>query len=414
MSDFDFEYEERKPGRKGRFLAIIALVLVAAVAGGLFTQYLLPRLGGGNRQDDAIYGQPDDNDRKVLDDPVPTEAPKGTGEDIDITGGDQPEVTSGNIPDIVEAVSPAVVGVINSVYSVNRYNQKGSLIDQGSGSGVIIDENGYIVTNNHVIDGAKALRVVLSDGTEVEAELVGRDRYTDLAVLKVEADNLTAIAIGDSDKVRVGELAIAIGSPLGIELGGTVTHGIISSVNRQITVDGLNFTMLQTDAPINPGNSGGALVNGSGELIGINSTKSVFAGYTEYGDMISAEGIGFAIPTNVAKPIIEDLIKYGQVRRPVIGITGETVTQAMSEYYEVPQGFGITDVQKNGPADRAGIKAGDVVIAIDGEKVASFEDLYNNIMKHNIGDEVTLKIYREGDEIEVIIVLISSTDMSSN
>ena len=209
-------------------------------------------------------------------------------------------------------VSPAVVGITTKVYNRDMFNRK-VLVGEGVGSGVIFDKAGYIVTNNHVVGPAKTVIVSLADGQSTEGTVVGRDEKTDLAVVKIKMDNLPVAEFGDSDSLQVGEPAIAIGNPLGLEFQGTVTVGVISSLNRTIGAEGQSMKLIQTDAAINPGNSGGALVDADGKVIGINSAKISKEG---------VEGLGFAIPINAARPILQDLIKNGKVVRPYLGLYG--------------------------------------------------------------------------------------------
>ena len=209
-------------------------------------------------------------------------------------------------------VSPAVVGITTKVYNRDMFNRK-VLVGEGVGSGVIFDKAGYIVTNNHVVGTAKTVIVSLADGQSTEGTVVGRDEKTDLAVVKIKMDNLPVAEFGDSDSLQVGEPAIAIGNPLGLEFQGTVTVGVISSLNRTIGAEGQSMKLIQTDAAINPGNSGGALVDADGKVIGINSAKISKEG---------VEGLGFAIPINAARPILQDLIKNGKVVRPYLGLYG--------------------------------------------------------------------------------------------
>ncbi len=243
--------------------------------------------------------------------------------------------------------------------------------------------------------------------------VVGSDQYVCLAVLQIEADNRDYMEFGDSINARTGELAIALGYPLSDDFSSiTVTAGILSAVGRDVEVDGIHFEMLQTDAPINPGNSGGALVDGAGELIGINTLKTLYAGSTSFGTTITAEGIGFAIPSHVVEPIVYDLIHEGEVIRPFIGISGRIITKADSEYYEIPQGLYIDELTINGPAEKAGILAGDIITHVDDKEVILFNDIYTAINSSEVGDELKMTIYRRDTEetLEIVIVLESSKD----
>ncbi len=294
-----------------------------------------------------------------------------------------------SVVDIAKRVGPTVVGINTKVRTQNFFfgNYQES---EGSGSGIILTADGYVVTNNHVIEGATSVSVVLNDGKTYEAKVTGADASTDLAVLKIDASGLPHATLGNSSELQVGELAVAIGNPLGNELAGTVTVGYISALNRSITVDDKKFNLIQTDAAINPGNSGGALVNCYGEIVGINSAKMSASG---------VEGIGFAIPIDEAKPIIEDLKTSGYVTgRPVIGIAGRDVTKQDSKYYGIPVGIYVYEVTPYSAAERAGIKAGDVITSINGKEVTTIEELNAEKEKHKVGDTVTIGYIRENKE----------------
>ncbi len=298
------------------------------------------------------------------------------------------------VVEIARKVGPTVVGINTKVAVQNFF---GMHTQDGSGSGIIISSDGYVVTNNHVIEGATEIKILLSDGKEFEAKLVGGDARTDLAVLKMEGENFPYATLGNSSELQVGELAVAIGNPLGNELAGSVTGGYISALNRSITVDDRKFNLIQTDAAINPGNSGGALVNNYGEVIGINSVKMSASG---------VEGIGFAIPIDEAKPIIEDLKNGGYVKgRPVIGIAGRDVTKQDSEYYGIPVGVYVLELTPYSAAEKAGIKTSDVIIEIDGVKIETIDELNQEKEKHKAGDTVTLTVIRGEDTLKIPLTL---------
>lgn len=289
-----------------------------------------------------------------------------------------------SVSGINETVSSCVVGIVNKGALNGFLTQDMTL---GSGSGVIIGSDGYIATNNHVIEAADNLYVILKDGTEYPARVVGGDERTDLAVLKINASELPSAVLGDSNAVKVGELAVAIGNPLGQELAGSVTAGVISAVDRVIEVEGKKLNLLQTDAAINPGNSGGALVNCYGEVIGINTVKV---------SSTSIEGIGFAIPINEAKPILEELISNGRVTgRPRIGITG----------YDAPYGVEVKSVEAGSAAETAGLKEGDLIIKFNGTSVKTVAEINELKEKFNVGDKVTLTLYRDGELTDVDLIL---------
>lgn len=324
-----------------------------------------------------------------------------------------------SVPDIVENSMPSVVGVSATF----EYTQQsidiwgfGTPSNQtreikGTGTGIIMTDDGYIITNAHVVydtseyncGDAKSVSVVLSDETEYEAKVMGRDVETDIAVLKIDAKNLKAAEFGDSNDLKVGELVIAIGNPLGFELFGSVTSGIISAIDREITVNEKQMKLIQTDAAINSGNSGGPLLNSCGQVIGINSSKIS----SSYGSA-SIEGLGFAIPISEAKIIIDDLINYGYVTgRPQIGIQTQNVSDTISRFYGIPVGVYVVSVSEGSSAEFAGIKEGDVIIGIQGEPVENLNELNEIKNKYKAGDEIKLTISRQGEseDIEISLVL---------
>ena len=314
---------------------------------------------------------------------------------------------------VAQKVLPSIVG-IKIKYSVN--SMFGSSEAEATGSGIIISSDGYIVTNNHVvsaestssyysIEEASTMTVNLyNDPTEYEAKVIGTDAYTDLAVIKIDASDLTPATLGNSDNVKVGEFAMAIGCPLGLE--STVTSGIISAVNR--TVDdgaGTEYTCIQTDAAINSGNSGGALVNSNGEVIGINTLKLSGTG---------VEGMGFAIPINSTTDIVDQLIKYQTVKRPYLGISGIDMDDKTAKKYDLPSGVYVYTVEKDSPADKAELKKGDVITKLEGTEVKSVNELNKEKNKHNIGDTITLTVYRDKQEVEIQVTLAETPKVENN
>lgn len=292
-----------------------------------------------------------------------------------------------SVSQIYDMISPSIVGITTKVTVASFF---GTREGQGSGSGVIISSDGYIMTNSHVIENAEDIRVVLADKREYAAALVGNDSRTDLAVIKINEENLPAAVLGNSDTVRTGELAVAIGNPLGQELAGSVTAGIVSAVNRNINVQGKQMNLIQTDAAINPGNSGGALVNCFGEVIGINTVKM---------SSTSVEGIGFAIPISEAMPIVNSLVDNGRVvGRTYIGIQGENA----------PYGVIVRVVDKNSPASKAGLEENDLIVKADGVTVSSVQEINAIKEKKSVGDTITLTIYKNGELVDVPIVLEES------
>jgi serine protease Do len=310
---------------------------------------------------------------------------------------------------IAEKVGPSVVG-ISIEYRAQSFifgPQSGT----SSGSGIIIREDGYIMTNNHVISEAMDGTTQIRNGAKIEvilpneidkpytAKVVGRDARTDLAVLKIEATNLPAIEIGDSDRVKVGELAVAIGNPGGLEYMGSVTAGVISGLNRSMPLDGSNeLKLIQTDAAINPGNSGGALVNAEGKLIGINTAKISGSGF---------EGLGFAIPVNRAKEITDNLIEFKYVKgRPSIGIIiNQSFNEQIAQRYNVPAGVLVEEVMPLTGAFNAGLRRGDIITKVDGVSVKTHSELENQKNKHKVGEILKVEVYRDGSTLNLEIIL---------
>ena len=320
---------------------------------------------------------------------------------------------------VANKVLPSIVGIkvqYNVSYNMGGFfgsNTKQSSTAESQGSGIIISEDGYIVTNNHVIDSSstssnsfysisEANKIIVNlhdDPTDYEATIVGTDSLTDLAVIKIDKNDLTPAELGDSDSVLVGEFVMALGNPLGMQ--SSVTSGIVSAVNREVeSSDGQTYTAIQTDTAINSGNSGGALVNSKGEVIGINTLK--LSGE-------SIEGMGFAIPISSAKNIIDQLIEFKTVKRPYIGISGIDIDEQASKYYNIPIGVYIQSIEENSPAQSAGLKIGDVITKINDTSVSTVDALNKVKNNCNIGDTVTLTIMRGGEEKQISLTLAEST-----
>ncbi len=306
-----------------------------------------------------------------------------------------PSTDAMTIPQIYQKVKDSVVGIIVTVMDQGQ-------ISQGSGTGIILSEDGYIATNAHVVSGATTVKVVLNDETEFDAEIVGNDAKTDLAVLKIEAKDLKPAEFGDSDKLVQGETVVAIGNPYGLELAGTVTAGIVSALDRQMVIENVYMTLIQTDASINPGNSGGPLVNSYGQVIGITSSKIITTGY---------EGIGFAIPITGATEIIEELIQYGYVKdRPSIGIYGRNIDETYASFYSIPTGVYVEYVDPESDAHKKGLKQGDIITAINDVEVDSMATLDAEKNKYKPGDTVTLTVFRNSKTLKISIVLSETTE----
>ena len=307
-------------------------------------------------------------------------------------------------------ILPSIVGIqieynVTSMFSIFGGNQTSTAT--ATGSGIIISDDGYILTNNHVVSSSEAeayyqvseatkITVTLfNDDTQYDAKIVGTDEETDLAVIKIDATGLTKAEFADSDSIKVGEFAMAVGSPLGLQ--STITCGVVSAVNREVTdTDGKTYTLIQTDAAINSGNSGGALVNGEGKVIGVNTLKLT-------GNDV--EGMGFAIPINSTTDITSQLIEYSKVRRPYIGITGMELDSQTAQKNNLVEGIYVKDVEDFSAAEKAGIKIGDVIIEADGKSVKTMDELNEVKNSHNIGDEMKIKINRDGQEKELTLTL---------
>ncbi|MDV2887391.1 trypsin-like peptidase domain-containing protein [Alkalihalophilus pseudofirmus] len=399
MGYYDEHYTERdtrqKRSRRGGALS----AFIGAVVGGLVVLLSLPLL----------------SNLGIL----PYNAGDSQGEDTSLVASEQPEdvqtvsySVNTDVTQAVDQVSDAVVGVIN-IQQSNPFQEQGG---EGTGSGVIYKAAGdkaFVVTNHHVIDRANGIEVSLADGTRVPAELLGSDVITDLAVLEIDSENIDTVAeFGNSDSLRVGEPAIAIGNPLGLRFSSSVTQGIISATERSIPVDltgngqvDWHAEVLQTDAAINPGNSGGALLNIEGQVIGINSMKIAQS---------SVEGIGFAIPTSVALPIIEDLERYGEVKRPQLGVGIQSLNEIPSYHWQetlnlpsdVRAGVMVSSVSPMSAAERAGLEQYDVIVEIDGEEITDGHDLRRFLYtEKQVGDEVEVTYYRNGSRETVMVQL---------
>jgi serine protease Do len=369
------------PNPKKKFVPFASLCVVSAVIGSLATVAALPYIYPANAS--------------------PIQAAT--------TSSITPVAYTANLPNfpvaqIATKVGPAVVGVSN-FQSTQTYSGSSGLQEAGSGSGFIIDaKKGYIVTNNHVIDGAQKITVDLSDGRNLEAKVVGADPRTDLAVLQIsDTKNLTAVKLGDSSKLEVGEPVVAIGNPGGAEFARSVTTGVVSATNRTLDIQGeASFNLIQTDAAINPGNSGGPLVDYQGLVIGINSAKYAQTGF---------EGMGFSIPITDAMPTIQQLIKSGVAKHPALLVSTNDQYNSYAQSNNKPQGAYIADVSANGPAAKAGILKGDVITKINNNQVQNSSDLIHELYKYNVGDKITITYTRNGQTKQVQATL---GEISSN
>lgn len=308
---------------------------------------------------------------------------------------------------VAQIAGPSVVGVKVDFYEQGFFGELQETSEEGSG--IIYSEDGYIITNYHVVEDAISstsaqVTVTLSNQEEYIAKIIGTDSVTDLALLKIDATGLTPATFGKSSDLQVGELAVAIGNPLGQEFAGSVTVGYISALNRTITTDGRTYQLIQTDAAINPGNSGGALVNAKGEVIGINTVKVTDT---------TVEGLGFAIPSDDALKIIEELKLTGKIVRPYIGIYGIDMDEATAKRNNLVEGVYVYQVFSDSPAEAAGISRGDIIVEFDGQQVKTKQELNNTKNQKSIGDKVKVKVYRGGDYQELEITLSGDDGVSS-
>ena len=408
------EKKEKKRGHGKRAAAIamgtIAAVVVVAFAGvGVYTMATGSAPSLFSQQGSAAT---DSSGAKAINPNGPTlniSSSPSTTTQTSAAGGVM------TVPQAAAKISSSVVGVL-------QYTLSDASGPSGEGSGIVMsitDGYIYVITNNHVVEGADRYSIMLADKSEYEADLVGTDARTDLAVLKIKYTDqkVTAATFGDSDKLAVGDSVLAIGNPGGEELALTVTQGIVSALNRQITISNYSMTYIQTDASINPGNSGGALVNLYGQVVGINSAKVSETGY---------EGIGFAIPINNAKPIVDSLIKYGYVQgRVKLGITCQVVSSYQAKIYNIPQGLLVASVDSSSDAAAQGVRKNDILVKVDGAEITSFDVLLKAEEKYKPGDTITLTVARSqsGGTIKTFDVKIklmedrgtsTSTDDSTN
>lgn len=358
----------------GKYIGVLLLGIVGGVIGGVLSTLIVME------------------DIK-LDNPT-----QGTGDTNSTVTSYNFETVENPVVAISKQVGPSVVGVRVSYKTQTFF---GTTEAEGEGSGIVYSKDGYIITNYHVIeqaikDNTAKVQVILSTGDTLDAKVIGGDSVTDIAVIKVEKTGLTAAEFGDSDAIEVGELAVAIGNPLGQEFAGSVTVGYVSAVNRSMTSGGTTYNLIQTDAAINSGNSGGPLVSSSGKVVGINTAKISATG---------VEGMGFSIPINQALPIVEELITNKKVARPYIGIAGVSIDETDAKRYALVEGVYVQTVEIKSPAELGGIRQGDVIVEVNGTKVLSVPEI--NVIKNKlkVGDKIKIKVYRDKEYKELTITL---------
>lgn len=374
--------KETSHGSKSGRMKIAALALSMLIIGGAggcyFGDFALPKKGGAS----SSY-----------------QLPQGTNKKME----DLPAVRNTAVVQAVKEVGPAIVGITTRVYDRDMFNRWVE-VGQSVGSGVLFDKKGYIVTNNHVVSGSKEVNVCLSNGKTVQGKVVGTDPSTDLAVVKIDgSDDLPVASFGDSDALQVGETAIAIGNPLGLEFQGTVTVGVISALNRSLDDIDQRFRLIQTDAAINPGNSGGALVTADGKVVGINSAKIAKEG---------VEGMGFAIPINSAKGIIQQLISSGKVTRAYLGVyaADKDIAQRYGYDWDHDGGVLVMKVASRSPVSLTDIRPGDYILAIDGQSIDTVKGLRDILDTHKPGDRIKVTYEHNGRKADTEVLLASAPE----
>ena len=392
----DAQPPKKKKKFNGKRVARSAVALVLAAAMGFAGGFVGAKFGGSGKV--------------VIQQVAPSStADSASGSDSSITAASS-SGSSLTTEQVADLVSPSVVVITTEQVVYSQWSWYGqNQVESGAGSGVIISSDGYILTCAHVVDGASNITVTIND-KDYTATLVGEDTTSDIAVIKIDADGLTPATVGDSDSLKVGQNVMAVGNPLG-ELGGTVTGGMISALNRSVTIQGSSsvntMSLIQMDASVSPGNSGGGLFNMNGELVGIVNAKSSSS---------DAEGLGFAIPINDAIKVAQDLLENGYVTgRPYLGITYLAVTDAQTASQLGVNAYGVyvVEVVKGGPAEKAGLQAGDRIVSVDGTEIASKDDLGTLMQKHAAGDTLSITIARDGQMQTVNVTLGEKTASNS-
>lgn len=374
--------DDKSSGRKKLFALAAALLIIGGAGGYFMGNFSIVPKGSTAASSSQMFQQTPDKNKEL------------------------PAVRNTAIVQAVKEVGPAVVGITTKVYDRDIFNRR---VEVGTsvGSGVIFDKKGYIVTNNHVVSGSKDVNVSLSNGKTVSGTVIGTDPATDLAVVKIDgSDDLPVASFGDSDNLQVGETAIAIGNPLGLEFQGTVTVGVISALNRSLDDVDQRFKLIQTDAAINPGNSGGALVTADGKVVGINSAKISKEGI---------EGMGFAIPINQVKGIVQQLIEHGKVIRAYLGVyvADKDIAMRYGYTWNNENGVLVMKVAENSPLSLTNVKPGDYILAIDGKKISSVKEMRDILDGHQPGDRISLTYSHNGRETNTDVLLSSAPGNNS-
>jgi serine protease Do len=400
--------KQEKKKKRGIFGIVMAATVAGVLIGSAITGFVIVPL--------AMNGASTESQIEIpIEQPV-AELPQYEAVEPDTSAAAE-ESSTANSDGLDNPVVAVAEEVSESVVGVTTYNkqlvpgQEAIETAVSSGSGFVISEDGYILTNNHVISAGNLVKITTHDGQEYTAQLVGKDKDSDLAVLKVENANLKPVRIGNSDETKVGEMAIAIGNPLGQTLSNTVTVGYVSAVSREVLLDNVPTEMMQTDAAINPGNSGGPLVNANGEVIGITTQKSIFAGVDAYGNTIPSEGIGFAIPITNAMELVDVLIEDGGIVKPGIGISYSLITEEDAASWETPRGALIMAVTPGSGAQMAGIQAYDIIVEFDGIDLTAGAEI-PVLTEYGVGDTVSAKVWRDGTVYDVQISISDLNQLS--
>ena len=388
---------------KNRGGAIAVLLVAVILLGGITSA-----LGVMNIQLFRQLNSNKDHSVSFLEGIPTTGNPQSTGaaKEPTMPKGDDVTVELNPAPDGVENVPQEGGLSYQQIYEKNIPSVVSVLCEMpggtSSGTGVVLSENGYIVTNQHVVEGAQSIRVLFTDERVLAAYLVGADSVSDLAVLYVEAEDLLPTELGESTQLKVGDAVAAIGDPLGVEFRGTMTDGIVSAINRNVTANGRTMTLIQTNAALNSGNSGGPLINCYGQVVGINTMK-----ISTFVDDAGVEGLGFAIPSTTVQEIVNQLIAQGYVSgRPSLGVSGSSVSVLDQRFYRLPAGFLISEVAKQSSAEQAGIAAGDIILTFNEVRIQSAEELTQALYSCQAGDSVTLTLYRYNTGKQYTVTLI--------
>ena len=406
-----YETGRTRPPKSHTGVVAVLLVVVIFLSGlvsflGVLNVKLFAQLKAQPEQEDKSVSFVSEGEHQ---DPLVTEATSAAAASQQITAsGENHSIRINPSPEAVPNI-PAEVGLslqdiydksIPSVVSISCSGHSGT----STGTGVVLTEGGYLITNAHVVQDAHEIWVLLSDQRQFAAKLVGSDSVSDLAVLHIQASDLIPAEFGDSSILRVGDSVVAIGDPLGMELRGTMTNGIVSAINRDVTTGGRTLTLIQTNAALNAGNSGGPLINCYGQVIGINTLKM-----GDFADSSGVEGLGFAIPSTTVKEIADQLISQGYISgRPTLGLSGEAVSSFYQFYYRLPAGMYIESIAEGSDADNKGLEPGDILISIDRVRISAMGDLELLLSNYDVGDTVTAIIYRAGQQYSVRLTLHES------